>query len=175
MNFKWAGSIILVTILKWARSEPNIFFLAVVLFRCLYISSTVDVLYANKLKAEGVITDNDIKGWQKEYMDTLNEHFNLAKKVTKLSIMDWVDTPWTGFFEATDPNKVISNLGIWITCLYHCRRLLQTHMCVLAKTNGRFSPTVVLLAIARLHPKFALWKPATAITEKRVYLFSISF
>lgn len=66
----------------------------------------MDRIYGDKLKAEGVITDGDIKGWEKEYMDTLNKHFELAKKITKLSIMDWVDTPWTGFFEATDPKKV---------------------------------------------------------------------
>lgn len=66
----------------------------------------MDRIYGDQLKAEGVITDADIKGWEKEYMDTLNKHFELAKKITKLSIMDWVDTPWTGFFEATDPKKV---------------------------------------------------------------------
>ncbi|XP_052756857.1 2-oxoglutarate dehydrogenase complex component E1-like isoform X1 [Galleria mellonella] len=67
---------------------------------------TVDKIYGAKLKAEGIINDADIKQWEKEYMDTLNKHFELAKKITKLSIMDWIDTPWTGFFEATDPNKV---------------------------------------------------------------------
>ena len=67
----------------------------------------VDKMYAEQLKAEGIVTDADIKRWEKEYMDTLNKHFDLAKKITKLSIMDWVDTPWTGFFEATDPKKVL--------------------------------------------------------------------
>lgn len=52
------------------------------------------------------MTDDEIKKWEKEYMDTLNKHFELAKKVTKLSIMAWIDTPWTGFFEARDPKKV---------------------------------------------------------------------
>lgn len=66
----------------------------------------VDQIYSVKLKAEGVASDADTKGWEKEYMDTLNQHFELAKKVTKLSIMDWIDTPWTGFFESKDPNKV---------------------------------------------------------------------
>ncbi|XP_063821458.1 2-oxoglutarate dehydrogenase complex component E1-like [Ostrinia nubilalis] len=68
--------------------------------------STVDKIYADKLKSEGVVNDGDIKQWEKEYMDTLNKHFELAKKVTKLSIMDWIDTPWTGFFEARDPKKI---------------------------------------------------------------------
>ncbi|XP_047021875.1 2-oxoglutarate dehydrogenase, mitochondrial-like [Helicoverpa zea] len=68
---------------------------------------TVDLMYADKLKAEGVATEADIKGWEKEYTDTLNKHFELAKKVTKLSITDWIDTPWTGFFEAVDPNKIL--------------------------------------------------------------------
>lgn len=63
-------------------------------------------MYADKLRSEGVVNDADIKHWEKEYMDTLNLHFELAKKITKLSIMDWIDTPWTGFFEARDPKKV---------------------------------------------------------------------
>ncbi|XP_013141305.1 PREDICTED: 2-oxoglutarate dehydrogenase, mitochondrial-like [Papilio polytes] len=67
---------------------------------------TVDKVYAAKVKAEGVVTDAEIKQWEKEYTDTLNKHFELAKKITKLSIMDWIDTPWTGFFESTDPKKV---------------------------------------------------------------------
>lgn len=73
---------------------------------CAFGCLTVDKIYAEKLKAEGVLTDQEIKIWEKEYMDTLNKHFELAKKVTKLSIMAWVDTPWTGFFEARDPKKV---------------------------------------------------------------------
>lgn len=70
---------------------------------------TVDIVYANALKAEGLITDADIKGWEKEYMDTLNKHFELAKKITKLSIMAWIDTPWTGWFQAVDQTKVRHN------------------------------------------------------------------
>ncbi|CAH0604432.1 unnamed protein product [Chrysodeixis includens] len=77
---------------------------------------TIDVMYGNKLKSEGIASDADIKGWEKEYMDTMNLHFENAKKVTKLSIMDWVDTPWTGFFEAVDPKK-IKETGISQTTL----------------------------------------------------------
>lgn len=66
----------------------------------------VDQIYAKKLKAEGVITDADIKKWETEYQDTMTKHFEMSKKTTQLSIMDWTDTPWTGFFEATDPSKV---------------------------------------------------------------------
>lgn len=65
-------------------------------------------MYADHLKATGVATDADIKRWEKEYTDTLNTHFEMSKKITKLCIMDWVDTPWTGFFETVDPNVVPS-------------------------------------------------------------------
>ncbi|XP_034829933.1 2-oxoglutarate dehydrogenase complex component E1-like [Maniola hyperantus] len=86
---------------------------------------TVDKIYEEKLKAEGVVTDADIKKWEKEYTDTLNKHFELAKKVTKLSIMDWVDTPWTGFFESVDPNKVkdtgISESAITTISKHFCK------------------------------------------------------
>ncbi|CAH0747890.1 unnamed protein product [Diatraea saccharalis] len=86
---------------------------------------TVDKKYAAKLKSEGVVNDADIKHWEKEYMDTLNLHFELAKKVTKLSIMDWIDTPWTGFFEAVDPKKIqdtgISNATINTISNHFCK------------------------------------------------------
>ncbi|RVE54954.1 hypothetical protein evm_000321 [Chilo suppressalis] len=86
---------------------------------------TVDKIYAAKLKSEGVVNDADVKQWEKEYMDTLNQHFELAKKVTKLSIMDWIDTPWTGFFEATDPKKIketgISNATISTISKHFCK------------------------------------------------------
>lgn len=74
----------------------------------------MDQIYADKLIAEGVATDADIKGWEKEYNDTLNSHFELSKKITKLSIRDWIDTPWTGFFEAVDPNKVQSAMLLFL-------------------------------------------------------------
>ncbi|OWR47555.1 2-oxoglutarate dehydrogenase [Danaus plexippus plexippus] len=77
---------------------------------------TVDKIYAKKILAEGVVTQADINRWEKEYNDTLNKHFELAKKVTKLSIMDWIDTPWTGFFESCDPKKV-KETGICETSL----------------------------------------------------------
>ncbi|CAH2074716.1 unnamed protein product, partial [Iphiclides podalirius] len=86
---------------------------------------TVDKIYAEKVKAEGVVTDSEIKKWEKEYMDTLNEHFELAKKVTKLSIMAWIDTPWTGFFEARDPKKVeetgISEVSLMTIANHFCK------------------------------------------------------
>ncbi|KAL4706329.1 hypothetical protein ACJJTC_004938 [Scirpophaga incertulas] len=86
--------------------------------------TTVDKIYAAKLLEEGVVTVDDIKQWEKEYMDTLNLHFELAKKVTKLSIMDWIDTPWTGFFEARDP-KLIEETGINSTTI----ATISQHFC----------------------------------------------
>ncbi|XP_063531460.1 2-oxoglutarate dehydrogenase complex component E1-like [Cydia strobilella] len=85
---------------------------------------TVDQMYREKLKAEGTVSDADIKGWEKEYTDTLNKHFELAKKITKLSIMDWIDTPWTGFFEAVDP-KTILPTGISQTSI----NTIANHFC----------------------------------------------
>ncbi|KAJ8725375.1 hypothetical protein PYW08_003558 [Mythimna loreyi] len=68
--------------------------------------TTVDQMYAERLKAEGVVTDEDVKGFEKKFLDTLNSHFELAKKITLLSIRDWIDTPWTGFFQSRDPEKI---------------------------------------------------------------------
>ncbi|CAH0729240.1 unnamed protein product, partial [Brenthis ino] len=106
-KFKKDVVIDLVCYRRFGHSEEDEpMFTQPLMYKKIKSMQTVDKIYSEKLKAEGIVTDADIKGWEKEYMDTLNKHFELAKKITKLSIMDWVDTPWTGFFEATDPKKV---------------------------------------------------------------------
>uniref|UniRef100_A0A2A4JMC2 Dehydrogenase E1 component domain-containing protein n=1 Tax=Heliothis virescens TaxID=7102 RepID=A0A2A4JMC2_HELVI len=87
-------------------SEDEPMFTQPFMYKKIRTLKTVDLIYADKLKAEGMATDADIEGWQKEYKDTLIKHFELAKKVAKLTITDWIDTPWTGFFESVDPNKI---------------------------------------------------------------------
>ncbi|XP_045447014.1 2-oxoglutarate dehydrogenase, mitochondrial-like [Melitaea cinxia] len=124
-KFKKDVVIDLVCYRRFGHSEEDEpMFTQPIMYKKIKSMQTVDRIYGDKLKAEGVITDGDIKGWEKEYMDTLNKHFELAKKITKLSIMDWVDTPWTGFFEATDPKK-IRDTGICETTI----ATIANHFC----------------------------------------------
>ncbi|XP_064071460.1 2-oxoglutarate dehydrogenase complex component E1-like [Vanessa tameamea] len=125
-KFKKDVVIDLVCYRRFGHSEEDEpMFTQPIMYKKIKIMQTVDRIYGDKLKADGVITDADIKGWEKEYMDTLNKHFELAKKITKLSIMDWVDTPWTGFFEASDPKKIrdtgISETTITTISQHFCR------------------------------------------------------
>ncbi|XP_046963565.1 2-oxoglutarate dehydrogenase, mitochondrial-like [Vanessa cardui] len=125
-KFKKDVVIDLVCYRRFGHSEEDEpMFTQPIMYKKIKNMQTVDRIYGEKLKADGVITDADIKGWEKEYMDTLNKHFELAKKITKLSIMDWVDTPWTGFFEASDPKKIrdtgISETTITTIAQHFCR------------------------------------------------------
>ncbi|XP_049867197.1 2-oxoglutarate dehydrogenase complex component E1-like [Pectinophora gossypiella] len=115
----------LVCYRRYGHSEEDEpMFTQPVMYKLIRKRDTVDKMYADKLRAEGSVTDAEIKGWEKEYMDTMAAHFELAKKVTKLSILDWIDTPWTGFFQATDPKKILGT-GITKTTLMH----IATHYC----------------------------------------------
>lgn len=66
----------------------------------------IDQIYAAKIKAEGSVSEAEIAKMQKDYDDAMNKHFEICMKVDKQSILDWLDIPWIGFFEATDPCKI---------------------------------------------------------------------
>lgn len=62
--------------------------------------------YSEKLLSEGVVTEDDVKEWQDKYDQICNEAFERAQKETHIKYKDWIDSPWSGFFEGKDPLKV---------------------------------------------------------------------
>nr|XP_036671983.1 2-oxoglutarate dehydrogenase-like, mitochondrial isoform X2 [Drosophila suzukii] len=63
-------------------------------------------LYADKLIAEGTVTGEEVKSVAAKYENICEEAFALAKTETHVKYKDWLDSPWSGFFEGKDPLKV---------------------------------------------------------------------
>nr|AHB50494.1 oxoglutarate dehydrogenase [Mayetiola destructor] len=63
-------------------------------------------IYSEKLIKEGIVTPEDVKSVRDKYEKICEEAFELAKKETHIKYKDWLDSPWSGFFEGKDPLKV---------------------------------------------------------------------
>lgn len=61
--------------------------------------------YAEKLVAEGTVTAEEVKDVAAKYDNICEEEYNNAKKETHIKYKDWLDSPWSGFFEGKDPLK----------------------------------------------------------------------
>ncbi|XP_055532171.1 2-oxoglutarate dehydrogenase complex component E1 isoform X1 [Wyeomyia smithii] len=72
------------------------------------VRSTKPVLdiYANQLIAEGCVTAEEVKSVKDKYEKICDEAFEQAKSETHIKYKDWLDSPWSGFFEGKDPLKV---------------------------------------------------------------------
>lgn len=72
--------------------------------------STVLEKYADQLIAEGVVTAEEVKDVKDKYEKICEDAYNQAKQETHIKYKDWLDSPWSGFFEGKDPLKVISDV-----------------------------------------------------------------
>ncbi|XP_053676683.1 2-oxoglutarate dehydrogenase complex component E1-like isoform X2 [Anopheles nili] len=63
-------------------------------------------IYANQLISEGVVTSEEVKSVKDKYEKICEEAFEQAKTETHIKYKDWIDSPWSGFFEGKDPLKV---------------------------------------------------------------------
>jgi 2-oxoglutarate dehydrogenase E1 component len=75
-------------------------------------------IYANKLIAEGVVTTEEVKDVREKYEKICEEAYTNARQETHIKYKDWLDSPWSGFFEGKDPLKV-SPTGIKEDTLVH--------------------------------------------------------
>ncbi|XP_063701924.1 2-oxoglutarate dehydrogenase complex component E1 isoform X3 [Culicoides brevitarsis] len=64
-------------------------------------------LYSNKLITEGCVTADEVKDVKDKYDKICDEAFEQAKTETHIKYKDWLDSPWSGFFEGKDPLKVL--------------------------------------------------------------------
>lgn len=69
-------------------------------------------IYADQLISEGVVTAEEVKEVKDKYEKICEDAYNQAKQETHIKYKDWLDSPWSGFFEGKDPLKV--NLNKWI-------------------------------------------------------------
>lgn len=74
--------------------------------------------YAEKLVSEGVVTEQEVKDVKDKYDQICEEAYANAGKETHIKYKDWLDSPWSGFFEGKDPLKV-GNTGIKEDTLVH--------------------------------------------------------
>ncbi|XP_066601304.1 2-oxoglutarate dehydrogenase complex component E1 isoform X2 [Prorops nasuta] len=75
-------------------------------------------LYANSLISSGVVTQEEVKDVKDKYEKICEEAYTNARQETHIKYKDWLDSPWSGFFEGKDPLKV-SPTGIKEDTLVH--------------------------------------------------------
>jgi len=63
-------------------------------------------IYSKKLIAEGVATNEEVQAVVEKYDKICEEAYKKASQETKIYNKDWLDSPWSGFFEGKDPLKV---------------------------------------------------------------------
>ncbi|XP_011141083.1 2-oxoglutarate dehydrogenase, mitochondrial isoform X2 [Harpegnathos saltator] len=74
--------------------------------------------YASTLLADSVVTPEEVKDVKDKYEKICEEAYNNARQETHIKYKDWLDSPWSGFFEGKDPLKV-SPTGIKEDTLVH--------------------------------------------------------
>ncbi|XP_026729993.1 2-oxoglutarate dehydrogenase, mitochondrial isoform X2 [Trichoplusia ni] len=74
--------------------------------------------YADQLIAEGVVTAEEVKDVKDKYEKICEDAYNQAKQETHIKYKDWLDSPWSGFFEGKDPLKM-SPSGVVEETLVH--------------------------------------------------------
>ncbi|XP_013141239.1 PREDICTED: 2-oxoglutarate dehydrogenase, mitochondrial isoform X2 [Papilio polytes] len=84
------------------------------------IRNTKPVLekYADQLITEGVVTAEEVKDVRDKYDKICEDAYNQAKQETHIKYKDWLDSPWSGFFEGKDPLKM-SPTGVVEETLVH--------------------------------------------------------
>ncbi|XP_063914739.1 2-oxoglutarate dehydrogenase complex component E1-like isoform X6 [Zophobas morio] len=61
--------------------------------------------YAENLIKEGVVTPDEVKDVKSKYEKICEDALDSARKETHIKYKDWLDSPWSGFFEGKDPLK----------------------------------------------------------------------
>ena len=67
---------------------------------------------------EGVVTAEEVKDVADKYEKICEEEFTKAKNETRIKYKDWLDSPWSGFFEGKDPLK-LGQTGVVEDTLHH--------------------------------------------------------
>ncbi|KAI4465789.1 2-oxoglutarate dehydrogenase [Holotrichia oblita] len=62
--------------------------------------------YSQQLIADGVVTPAEVQDVKEKYEKICEDAFASARKETHVKHKDWLDSPWSGFFEGKDPLKV---------------------------------------------------------------------
>ncbi|KAH9498408.1 hypothetical protein Btru_008193 [Bulinus truncatus] len=86
---------------------------------------TVLAKYAEQLINNSVLSQQEYEEEISKYDKICEEAYSLAKKETAVSNIDWLDSPWKGFFEGRDP-MVLPKTGISEDVLKHIGTVFST-------------------------------------------------
>uniref|UniRef100_U5EV19 2-oxoglutarate dehydrogenase complex component E1 n=1 Tax=Corethrella appendiculata TaxID=1370023 RepID=U5EV19_9DIPT len=75
-------------------------------------------IYANQLITEGVVTAEEVKSVKDKYEKICDEALEQSKVETHIKYKDWLDSPWSGFFEGKDPLRTPPT-GVFEETLVH--------------------------------------------------------
>ncbi|CAH1183427.1 unnamed protein product [Phaedon cochleariae] len=62
--------------------------------------------YSEQLISEGIVSEDEVKDVKEKYDKICEEAFERSRQETHIKYKDWIDSPWSGFFEGKDPLKV---------------------------------------------------------------------
>nr|CAH0106468.1 unnamed protein product [Daphnia galeata] len=74
--------------------------------------------YSAKLIEEGTVTKEEVDDVRNKYEKICEEAYVKAQKETQIRYKDWLDSPWSGFFEGKNPLKM-GNTGVIEETLKH--------------------------------------------------------
>ncbi|XP_059156850.1 2-oxoglutarate dehydrogenase complex component E1-like isoform X2 [Physella acuta] len=86
---------------------------------------TVLAKYAEHLINNNIVTQEEYEEEISKYDKICEEAYSLAKKETAVSNIDWLDSPWSGFFEGRDP-MMLPTTGVSEECLKHIGTVFST-------------------------------------------------
>jgi len=75
-------------------------------------------LYTQKLVGEGTVTKEEVQEVVNKYDRICEEAYKKAQEESQVFHKDWLDSPWSGFFEGKDPLKV-ADTGVHEETLQH--------------------------------------------------------
>lgn len=81
--------------------------------------------YADQLIKEGAVSKEEVKDVQDKYEKICEEAYQNAKQETHIKYKDWLDSPWSGFFEGKDPLKVTTT-GVKEDTLIHIGKRMSS-------------------------------------------------
>lgn len=76
------------------------------MYKKIKAQNTVLEKYVKKLVGSGVITQAEYEEEVAKYDKICEDSYVAAKKETAILYKNWLDSPWTGFFETRDPMKM---------------------------------------------------------------------
>lgn len=82
--------------------------------------------YAEKLIKEKIVTAAEVKQIKDEYEKILETDFAKVKDEKVFKMKDWLDAPWSAFFEGKDPNKMLFPTGIHEDTITHIASAVST-------------------------------------------------